>query len=508
MKPVNTTVRLIILITLLSAVQFSARAQSCTPAGDQLTYGTGNVWNGYAYTGIAFDNYRGYINVGTAASMHFDHNFGGSAVNFSTAGCPVYTENFSVRFKLRKTFTAQNIQFTIGGDDGFRFSIDGGTTWLINRWNDQGYTTASAIVYLNGTHDLVLEYYERGGDNRVSFSTAAGSVCTGAGNPLEYGTNNVWRGYIYQGTNLEAYAGFITKGSVGDANFDENFGGDNVMMNGISCPIATTNFSARFRLTKYFATGSYLFTVGGDDGYRLSLDGGNTWAINRWVDQSYSTTSVTLNLSGTYNIVLDYYENQGGNRLTFAVSGNLVLPVKLTAFNATPVANDKVRINWSAASQQNFNKFIVQSATDGRNFNNIGEVNGAPDSVSANHYTFYDRPVSTGKIYYRLAMVDLDATVKYSPVVTVSLIQVEAARIYPSLVVNRQINLEAAVAAPGATVELYDLNGRRLYSRLVNITYGKQALPADITNNTAKGNYLVRVISQQSIIASQRIMIP
>ncbi len=506
MKQLYLPSKLMALMFLLFALNTTTRAQSCIPAGDELQYGSGNVWRGYVYSGIAFNTYRGYINVGSSGNSNFDHNFGGSQVNFTTNGCPVYSENFSVRFKLTKSFSGENVQFTVGGDDGFRLSIDGGATWLINRWNDQGYTTASAGAYLNGTYNLVLEYYERGGDNRVSFSTVV--LCTGTGDPSVFGTNNVWRGYVYQGMNFDAYKGFITKGSVGDANFEENFGGDNVTISGISCPITTQAFSARFKLTKHFPGGSYLFTVGGDDGYRLSVDGGNTWIINRWFDQSYAITSVSLTLSGTHNLVLEYYENTGSNRISFTVSGNLVLPVKLTAFDATPISNDKVRINWSATAQQNFNKFVVQSSTDGSHFNNLGEVKGAPDSITTNHYTFFDRPLAGGKLYYRLAMIDLDGTIKYSPIVTATILHTTTARIFPSLVTNKQVSLESPVAASSATLELYDLNGQRLYSVPMNIGYGRQSLTGELLAGRTKGIYLVRIMSQGSIIASQRIVVP
>ncbi|RYZ16678.1 MAG: hypothetical protein EOP49_51440, partial [Sphingobacteriales bacterium] len=269
--------------------------QACTPAGNPATYGTNNVWIGYVYSGTNFNTYRGYVTAGTTASNAFDQNFGGGNVSYATNGCPVTTELFSVRYRLTKTYTNQNIDFTVSGDDGYRLSIDGGATWLINRWNDQSYTTSTASTFMNGTYNLVLEFYENSGDNRITFSTAV--ACTGAGNPATYGTNNVWQAYIYQGLNFNTYKGSKTVGATLDPNFDEGFGGDNVSMTFLTCPINTEGFSARFRLTRNMPAGTYVFTVGGDDGYRFSLDGGATWVIDRWVTQSYGITSYTATLS-------------------------------------------------------------------------------------------------------------------------------------------------------------------------------------------------------------------
>jgi hypothetical protein len=90
---------------------------------------------------------------------------------------------------MRMNFSGNYI-FTIGGDDGVRLSIDGGATFIISDWVDHGYrTTSSACLNLSGTYDLVLEYYERGGQARVSFNyTVSSNTVFG---PSDWG-NNQW----------------------------------------------------------------------------------------------------------------------------------------------------------------------------------------------------------------------------------------------------------------------------------------------------------------------------
>ncbi|TAH04828.1 MAG: T9SS C-terminal target domain-containing protein [Sphingobacteriales bacterium] len=296
----------------------ASQAQPCTPLGDQTSYGNNNVWIGYVYDAVNFTTYQGFVNQGNTTSPNFDQNFGGNAVNYNTNGCPTLTESFSVRYKLQKTFTNGSYDFTVGGDDGFRLSLDGGATWVINRWNDQGYNTVTYTAVLNGTYNLVLEYYENTGGNRVSFAVAA--TCLPTGDPTVYGTNDIWNGYVYDGTNFNDYKGYINRGVAGNPNFDESFGGADVLFATSDCAVQTESFSVRFRLQKTFAPGDYEFTVGGDDGYRLSLDGGATWVINRWFDQSYNLSIYTTTLSGAADIVLEYYESGGGNRVSLAVT--------------------------------------------------------------------------------------------------------------------------------------------------------------------------------------------
>jgi hypothetical protein len=108
------------LFVLLLAILLSnaIHAQACTPAGNETSYGASDTWIGYVYDNMGFTNYKGYVNEGAPGNPAFNETFGGDYVNYATNGCPVYTESFSVRYKLRKNFAAGNYQLTVGGDDG------------------------------------------------------------------------------------------------------------------------------------------------------------------------------------------------------------------------------------------------------------------------------------------------------------------------------------------------------------------------------------------------------
>ena len=48
-------------------------------------------------------------------------------------------------------------------------SIDGGSSYIIDNYSDHAFQTTDATVTLDGNYDLVLDYYEGGASNRVSF---------------------------------------------------------------------------------------------------------------------------------------------------------------------------------------------------------------------------------------------------------------------------------------------------------------------------------------------------
>jgi hypothetical protein len=495
-------------IFLLLLASQNGSAQSCTPLGDQASYGTGTTWIGYVYQGKNFDTYTGYVNEGSASSSNFDESFGGPYVTYNTNGCSVYTEGFSVRYKLTQNFASGNYLFTVGGDDGFRLSLDGGATWAIDRWNDQSYTTSTYTVALNGATNMVLEYYENGGDNRISFNVTP--ICMGTGDPTVYGTGNIWNGYIYQGMNFDLYKGQVSEGTAGGPDFDENFGnpgGGTVTYNTNSCSIQTQQFSARYRLTKTFPANTYTFVVGGDDGYRLSLDGGATWVINSWNDQAYGYTSYNVALNGTYNMVLEYYQDGGADRLSFSIAST-TLPVTLVSWSVSALAADRAQLSWQTTNAVNFDHFIIQRSMDGDNFQDVHTVAAMSNGSSAPNYSYTDQYSYNGNVYYRLEMVDRDGSVNYSKIISLSLSSDQKIRIYPTVVENNSLFVESTQPVASARLELYSMNGSRVSEKDWTVLDGRQQVSINAGyGNLPAGAYIARLSDGHSILAKQIILV-
>jgi hypothetical protein len=86
------------------------------------------------------------------------------AYNWGTGGPGngVPNDNFSVRWTGRFNFAAASHIFTAQASDGIRVWVDGAS--VIDAWKDQLTTTYRATVPLTaGTHEVKVEYYERGG---------------------------------------------------------------------------------------------------------------------------------------------------------------------------------------------------------------------------------------------------------------------------------------------------------------------------------------------------------
>ncbi|WP_460575196.1 T9SS type A sorting domain-containing protein [Hymenobacter coalescens] len=98
--------------------------------------------------------------------------------------------------------------------------------------------------------------------------------------------------------------------------------------------------------------------------------------------------------------------------------GNNPLPVVLTSFTGVRQGEGSL-LRWTTAQEKNSARFEVQRASNGNaEFLTIGTLAAAGNSSSARHYTFVDRNLPAGTVYYRLREVDTDGTETLSEVVT------------------------------------------------------------------------------------------
>ncbi|MBS1602468.1 MAG: T9SS type A sorting domain-containing protein, partial [Bacteroidetes bacterium] len=222
----------------------------------------------------------------------------------------------------------------------------------------------------------------------------------------------------------------------------------------------------------------------------------STWAINNWSDHVYTTSTYTATLSGTKNMVLEYYENGGINRVSFTMTSTL-LPVTLTSWTATSQSDDLALLKWTFTDAVNFDHFVVQRSTDGQNFQ---DVQSLPSATT--QYT--DLFAYNGTVYYRLKMVDIDGQTNYSGIASLVRHSNTTSRIYPTVVENNTIYVETAKTIRQPRVELFDMNGRRLLEKEWPGLEGRQQMTLP---SLPAGAYLVRLSDLQGALTKQIIMI-
>jgi glucose/arabinose dehydrogenase/PKD repeat protein len=240
-----------------------------------------------------------------------DFDWGGGA---PADGVPA--DNFSARWsRSLNVAEAGAYKFTVTGDDGVRLFIDGQK--VLDAWTTQSRATQTVNRTLSqGSHQIVLEYFEAGGDAVAKLDyerTAEAPPPPSTADPFA--------------------AEYFDNGSLGgtpvltrtDDAIDFDWGGG-----GPGDGVPANDFSARWTRSLNVAdAGAYEFTVTGDDGVRLFVDGQKV--LDKWVSQSRTTYSVTRQLSqGPHEIVLEYFEAGGDAvaKLDYERTGEAAPPVE------------------------------------------------------------------------------------------------------------------------------------------------------------------------------------
>lgn len=172
------------------------------------------------------------------------------------------------------------------------------------------------------------------------------------------------------------------------------------------------------------------------------------------------------------------------------------LPVELLSFDAKPVDNKAVVIEWTTVSERNLDKFIVERSMDGVSWEFVLQTAALGDSRSLAEYQGVDAAPYTGQSYYRLKQIDLDGTYSYSSIKAVYI--EDATRmltlIYPNPA-QGVLNVHFSDELTPKSLVVYDVQGKLVISRDIR-SETANTVPLDISR-LAQGSYLIQIVTDE-----------
>ncbi len=179
--------------------------------------------------------------------------------------------------------------------------------------------------------------------------------------------------------------------------------------------------------------------------------------------QAQSDVRVAGQFTDPGNAPTGFDGNNSAFIATYTTEGG-ILPISIVDFTATKQTK-VVDVNWQTSTEQNSSYFDVEFSRDGSKFESIGKVNAAGTSSSVKTYALIHTSPVNGVNYYRLKMVDVDGTFKYSTVRTVKFSSTKTINIMPNPTVDR-VYITSNDGGMLQSVGLYSINGKLL--QLVN----------------------------------------
>ncbi len=189
--------------------------------------------------------------------------------------------------------------------------------------------------------------------------------------------------------------------------------------------------------------------------------------------------------------------------------GAVPLPVELISFYGEIYQKNSVKLEWSTATENENEYFILEKSKDGENFEALTRIQGAGTSNHRIDYSFVDDSPYFGNTYYRLVQVDRNGNSSTSGIATVVREKPENFdfSIYPnpSNDGNMIINL-AGKKDEIVTVNVLDITGKNIINR--QITIGSESNDQYSLNlNLIDGLYIIQILDKNQNIKTNKFIV-
>lgn len=167
----------------------------------------------------------------------------------------------------------------------------------------------------------------------------------------------------------------------------------------------------------------------------------------------------------------------------FVISPVSALLVNLISFTANKVEKG-VNLSWKVSAEKSFSHYEVERSSNAREFGQIARVNASGKSI----YNSLDTKPMNGFNYYRLKMVDLDGTYKYSNLVSINNDTVQFVNLVNPAKggeVSLTTNIENAKFVVTTT------SGKTIPAKVQSLGAGKYKLSM---SNTSTGMYIIHAM--------------
>lgn len=261
-------------------------------------------------------------------------------------------DNFSAVWTRSVTFSPGTYRFNVRADDGVRVWLD--DRLLLDYWRPMNYEYHTVDgVYLQGSHQLRVEYFERNGAARIHVWWEAVGVPAVTPTPLPAPISTrlgPWRGEYFNNLDLSGSPAVVRSNAAIDFNW------------GWSAPAAGVNrdnFSVRWTGTFPLQAGRYRFTTTSDDGVRVTVNGKRI--IDAWTPMRGTRTGDITLSGGTHTVQVEYFERLQAAMIRLKVErldGGTAIPVAPTPpaiceggplrLDAWPVERVRTATGWKA----------------------------------------------------------------------------------------------------------------------------------------------------------------
>ncbi|MBL7787591.1 MAG: T9SS type A sorting domain-containing protein [Chitinophagales bacterium] len=181
----------------------------------------------------------------------------------------------------------------------------------------------------------------------------------------------------------------------------------------------------------------------------------------------------------------------------------LKTPIEWLSFRGEVLPEGNL-LKWSTATETNSDYFAVERSVDGVNYVKITTVKAAGNSVQPRNYSYTDRQVPAGQVYYRVVEYDFDGSSNRSNVISLSRSgdKLSFNKVYP---VPARTELDISFNATNyaaAQLQVYDIAGRLVDQQTLITRKGLNTHTLSIVDYS-KGVYFISLVTDNGTITTR-----
>jgi Secretion system C-terminal sorting domain len=140
-------------------------------------------------------------------------------------------------------------------------------------------------------------------------------------------------------------------------------------------------------------------------------------SIDIFDPDGYQGSMIAFGTKGSF--YKTFWGSEWGSEYRNIILSNTATPVELFSFTGSS-SGKNVELRWTTATEDNNRGFEIQRSLDKINFVPIGFVTGKGTTTEKTSYTFIDKNMAGGKLYYRLKQVDFNGTTQYTNTIEIN----------------------------------------------------------------------------------------
>ncbi len=148
----------------------------------------------------------------------------------------------------------------------------------------------------------------------------------------------------------------------------------------------------------------------------------------------------------------------------------ITLPVRFANVNGNIDAANRATISWTNLTESNVAVYEIERSTDGINFQKIGTTLASSNAGGSATYDFSTTQLDN-KNYYRIKAVEMDGTIYYSVIITISQLTAQGLQlfsIYPNPVTSNELNIRLENAEAGRYIfSVVSSSNQRLKQKMI-----------------------------------------